>query len=240
MEDCTATFCVVVTASSDPTTNGGNGGGGEGSAGVGGVSGNIGTGGRLNAQAAMAREKLCNSPGNRVAVAFARNNWDQAVAISTTVMKDTGAKGAPSPLFILAWASVESWDASGSGALGDSAKDNNNFFGLTYRTDNPTSPWDNSIPCPEGSYDGIAGPGFHACFPSTNAFYLSGVSALESFGDKYLNAFMNAYNNPSPSTVVDLGAALATAGYNPGSPTGYGNAIAARMKRLGDLIQQCF
>lgn len=151
-------------------------------------------------------------------------------------MGSSDAYGLPAG-FILAWASLESYNSDANG-LGLAATENNNFFGLTYRSNSVAAEtsWNNSIVCPPGSYVGVSGPGGHSCFAADNAFFVSGMSALQSFGDKYLNAADSYLQNTANPTLAGLGQAIAAAGYNPGSAAGYGAAIAARFTRLSQYF----
>ncbi len=156
-------------------------------------------------------------------------DWRDAVEIGQLTGLPAG--------FILAWASLESYNAAADG-LGPAATQNNNFFGLTYRKDTVAAEtaWNNSIVCPPGSYDGVSGPGGHSRFDPNDAFVVSGLSALLSFGDKYLNAadvYLQLSGNP---TDAGLGQATAAAGFNPGNAAAYGAAIASRYKRLSQYL----
>jgi RHS repeat-associated protein len=165
-------------------------------------------------------------------VNFMKDNWNSAVRIAHATNL--------TPEFIMGWASLESYSSTADG-LGDAATKNNNFFGLTYRSDKTPTIWKDSIVCPPGSYDGIRGPGGHSCFSADDAFFVSGMSALTSFDNKYLTPAQLAEGEYGPNDLSRIGIAIANAGFNPGSADDYGKAIASRWGRLSkylDCVQQ--
>lgn len=152
---------------------------------------------------------------------FIKDYWGDAQRVAA-------ATGLPAG-FILAWASVESYNRA-SNALGLAATENNNFFGLTYSNANQQNLWANEVVCPDGSYKGRPGTGGHACFDANDAFFVSGMAALNK---KYLSAALGAIEGGNTS-YANIGQAIANAGFN-GSPT-YGAAIQSRWARLRQLM----
>jgi len=131
--------------------------------------------------------------------------------------------------FILAWAAVESgWGNGGAARLND------NFFGLTTTKKNPTGNWIGAIPC--SLAPGATKSGF-ACFPSSfaddfydnNNLYVSGLSALTSQNDRYLNAALKAQKNGGDISAIAN--AVAKAGFN-SEPIDYGARVAGAAEAI--------
>lgn len=128
-----------------------------------------------------------------------------AVAASTGLSAD----------FILAWAASE----SGWGVASPAATQNNNFFGLKPALGKNEVHWAGSDP-----YSGCVIAGFDCFNSQPNGLAASGMSALTSFGGKYLNAALAA--QAAGGSAAAIAQAIANADFNSEyGPGGYGNKV---------------
>ncbi|MCX6633447.1 MAG: glucosaminidase domain-containing protein, partial [Candidatus Solibacter sp.] len=115
---------------------------------------------------------------------------------------------------------ILSWGAYESGyGQSDAATENNNFYGLKPALGKQQVHWAGSDPyetCSIAGYD---------CFTSqASDLAASAISALTSFGGKYLSAALDAQN--AGKSVADIVQAAANAGFNSEyGPGGYGSRV---------------
>jgi hypothetical protein len=151
------------------------------------------------------------NPTNTKVINFIQNNSAAAQTISSA----TGLSAA----FILAWGAYE----SGFGVSGQ-ATVNNNFFGLT------GSGWSAAVNCPANATAGFA------CFQYPGMAQ-SGLSALLSFNDQYLNAALAA--QAAGGNTAAIANAIAAAGYNSEYQNGgYGANVAGAAQAIASR-QNC-
>ena len=138
------------------------------------------------------------NPTNVKVIDFIKTETDAAATVSKATGLNTG--------FILAWAAYE----SGYG-ISNKATANNNYFGLT------NGDWIDAVACARN-----ASPGF-VCFQDSGLID-SGLSALQSFGNRYLQAGLGAQS--SGSNIAGIANAIAAVGFNSEySLGGYGNRV---------------
>ena len=142
------------------------------------------------------------------------------IAAEQTQAQTVAAQTGLSADFILAWASYE----SGWGLSAAATKDND-FFGLTVLGKNPIH-WTGS-----DDYSTCSVPGYD-CFSSQPAgLAASAISALTSFGNKYLTAALTAQTSGGSAT--DIAQAIVTAGFNSEyGPGVYAGIVAPRVQMI--------
>lgn len=154
----------------------------------------------------------CNPSGNSNTaqdLAFIKDNYQAAVAVSNST-------GIPAD-WVLAWSASETniQDANGNwqgwGGAKQVAQDGNYF-------NEEGSGWSLTTQCGPNSFQISTAPHPFACYSS---FYNSAMSALTSFGSKYLNAFKSAGDSGEAAAFQ----AMANVGFNGSS--GYGAKVAA-------------
>jgi carbohydrate-binding DOMON domain-containing protein len=147
-----------------------------------------------------------NNPVNARVINFINNEAPDAA-------KAAAATGLSSD-FILAWAGYESYYGSTRAATV-----NNTFYGLT------NGNWTGAVACPPGRSP------VYVCFADSGLFD-SAVSALTSFGNKYLKAALAAQS--AGDDIAAIAQAIADAGFNSEYDPGvYGSKVNDAAQAIG-------